>query len=330
MTGAGAGLLAWPLLGAALSAGLVALMLRMRWSGNLDLPNHRSLHASPVPRNGGLGVLLGALPALALSGAPVLLGCTLALALLSWLDDQFELSVGLRFGGHIAAAFLFLAFGSTALPVWAFTLALPAVVWMTNLYNFMDGSDGMAGGMALFGFTAFGLAASFGGNAAIAAVCLGLAGAAAGFLLFNFHPARIFMGDVGSIPLGFLAAAIGIDGAVRGLWGPWFPLLVFSPFVLDASITLLRRLLRGEKVWQAHREHYYQRMVQMGLGHRQTALWWYALMAAVGASALAGFAWPALVPALLAAWGAAYLGLARAIDRRWARFVAGRAEARPA
>jgi UDP-N-acetylmuramyl pentapeptide phosphotransferase/UDP-N-acetylglucosamine-1-phosphate transferase len=99
-------------------------------------------------------------------------------------------------------------------------------------------------------------------------VCAGVAAAAAGFLCFNFHPARIFMGDVGSVPLGFTAGALGLVGWRSGAWPLWFPLLVFAPFILDATVTLLRRALRGEKVWQAHRSHYYQRMVQMGLGHR--------------------------------------------------------------
>ena len=93
------------------------------------------------------------------------------------------------------------------------------------------------------------------------------------------------MGDVGSIPLGFLAAALGLEGLRRDLWPFWFPMLVFSPFIVDASVTLLRRLMRGERVWQAHREHHYQIMVRSGLGHRVTALLWYGLMALIAASA---------------------------------------------
>lgn len=120
----------------------------------------------------------------------------------------------------------------------------------------------------------------------MAAVSASCATAAAAFLLFNFHPARIFMGDAGSIPLGFLAGALGWLGWQRGLWDAWFPMVVFSPFIADATITLLHRLVRGERVWQAHREHLYQRLVRLGWGHRGTALAEYALMGVCAAAAL--------------------------------------------
>ena len=128
------------------------------------------------------------------------------------------------------------------------------------------------------------------------------------------------MGDAGSIPLGFLSAALGILGWRAGHWPLWFPLLVFSPFVVDASLTLARRVLRGERFWQAHRSHYYQRLVQLGWGHRNTALAEYALMAACGGLAL----W-ALGQTPAAQWMAvgtavvAYLVLATAVDLAWRR-----------
>jgi UDP-N-acetylmuramyl pentapeptide phosphotransferase/UDP-N-acetylglucosamine-1-phosphate transferase len=146
----------------------------------------------------------------------------------------------------------------------------------------MDGSDGLAGGMALFGFGGYAVAALSGPTPQIdlGIASAAIAGAAAGFLLFNFHPARIFLGDSGSIPLGFLAGALGYWGWLKGTWPVWFPALVFAPFIADASVTLLRRLARGERFWQAHREHYYQRMVQLGMGHGRTACAWYLLMLA--------------------------------------------------
>jgi UDP-N-acetylmuramyl pentapeptide phosphotransferase/UDP-N-acetylglucosamine-1-phosphate transferase len=189
---------------------------------------------------------------------------------------------------------------------------------MTNLYNFMDGSDGLAGGMALFGFSTYAAAAAFGGAPDVVLLSLCLAAAAAAFLAFNFHPARIFMGDVGSIPLGFLAGSLGLLGWDRNIWPLWFPLLVFSPFIVDASVTLARRALRGERVWQAHRDHYYQRMVRSGLGHAGTALRWYAVMAAAGASSLlALFAPQHLQYLALLAWLSIYLCAGWLIDRRW-------------
>jgi UDP-N-acetylmuramyl pentapeptide phosphotransferase/UDP-N-acetylglucosamine-1-phosphate transferase len=195
---------------------------------------------------------------------------------------------------------------------------------MGNLYYFMDGSDGLAGGMAVFGFGAFAWAAAMGGEAGLAVLCAGVAAAAAGFLCFNFHPARIFMGDVGSVPLGFLAGALGVAGWRAGAWPLWFPLLVFAPFILDATATLLRRALRGEKVWQAHRTHYYQRMVQMGLGHRGTALRAYGLMAGCGAAAVvaltAGFSLQCIIITMCIT---VHFFVAYRIDRAWRRHRAG-------
>ena len=112
--------------------------------------------------------------------------------------------------------------------------------------------------------------------AGLALLSASVAGAAAGFLPHNWAPARVFLGDAGSVPLGFLAGVLGVAGWTAGAWPAWFPLLVFSPFVVDASVTLLRRALRGERVWHAHREHLYQRMVRSGLGHGRTAALWYA------------------------------------------------------
>jgi UDP-N-acetylmuramyl pentapeptide phosphotransferase/UDP-N-acetylglucosamine-1-phosphate transferase len=193
-----------------------------------------------------------------------------------------------------------------------------AAAWLANLYNFMDGSDGLAGGMAAIGFGCSAMAALAWGDIQLAAASLSIAGAAAAFLVFNFHPARIFMGDVGSIPLGFLAAAMGILGWRNGVWPLWFPVLVFSPFIVDATVTLTRRLLRGDKVWQAHKEHYYQRLVRLGLGHRRTAIIEYFVMAAAGGSALwAAQRDPSVQLSVIAIWCVLYAFGMFAVDRLW-------------
>ena len=125
------------------------------------------------------------------------------------------------------------------------------------------------------------------------------------------------MGDAGSIPLGFLAAALGILGAQQNVW-PWlFPLLVFSPFIVDASVTLARRGLRGEKIWQAHRSHYYQRVVLLGASHRQLACAAYMLMLASAALAFALLLLPKFTGWLLALWAASFVLIFLTIDRRW-------------
>lgn len=307
-----------PLAGVA-SAVTIHLMLRFRLHGALDEPNQRSLHHRPVPRAGGIGILIAAALGAVEAGGPWLsASLALALAAVSAVDDQFNLPISLRFLAHFVAALGLWAGGGLPVDAWPATLAAVfAVVWMTNLYNFMDGADGLAGGMTLFGFAAYAYAASKGGDLQIAMFSGCIAAGAAGFLLFNFHPARIFMGDVGSIPLGFLAAALGLEGMRRNLWPPWFPIVVFSPFVVDASVTLLRRLMNGERIWQAHREHHYQVMVRSGLGHRNTALIWYALMAAAAASACA-----VLVNArqhwllMLGLWAVAYLALGYTVNAK--------------
>jgi UDP-N-acetylmuramyl pentapeptide phosphotransferase/UDP-N-acetylglucosamine-1-phosphate transferase len=125
------------------------------------------------------------------------------------------------------------------------------------------------------------------------------------------------MGDAGSIPLGFLAAAMGWIGVARGVWPAWFPVLVFSPFVADATVTLVRRALRGEAVWRAHRSHYYQRLVLHGWSKERLALSAYGMMIASSSSAVVALrtdAWGAC--AIILVWAAIWVALFVAIDRR--------------
>lgn len=200
-------------------------------------------------------------------------------------DDLRSLHAFFRFGAHLIAAALF-AFTLPAENWWLPLLWILSIGWMCNLYNFMDGSDGLAGGMGLIGFSAYAAASFIAGNSQLAMLNLVIAFACAGFLFYNFHPAKIFMGDAGSVSLGFLAATFGLIGWQQGDWSWWFPMLVFSPFIVDASLTLGRRLISGVRVWEAHRDHYYQRLVQLGFGHRRTALMEYSLMLASSLSAL--------------------------------------------
>ena len=282
-----------PLVAAVITALLIMAMLRMRARLPLDRPNARSLHNASVPRTGGVALMAGLAAGSAVAtilgqmvvATPLLLA--LGLAVPSFIDDYRGLAMQWRLLFHFVAAGMFVFFMLENEPVWLQAVLFLATVWVTNLYNFMDGSDGLAGGMTVVGFGCFAWAALQAGDMALALTCGSVAAAALAFLVFNFSPAKVFMGDAGSIPLGFLAATFGFTGWERGHWSPWFPLLVFSPFVIDATVTLLRRQLRGERVWQAHREHYYQRLIIMGWGHRKTALVEYALMAICGVSALA-------------------------------------------
>jgi len=312
-----------PLLALALSFGTLAWLL-----GDshrllvLDLPNERSLHAAPVPRTGGLGLLAGIVVGWLIAAPPgawLILAGALVLAGVSFFDDLRGLPVLVRLSVQLAVSGALVAWHWDAFPgaAWAVAAVL-AIAWMCNLYNFMDGADGLAGGMAVAGFGAYAIAAGLGGALELAALCAAITASALAFLAFNFPPARIFMGDVGSVPLGFLAAALGLLGWQQGLWPAWFPVLAFSPFVVDTTVTLARRALRGERVWQAHKEHYYQRVVQLGAGHRGTALGEYALMLAAGASALGLMAAPAPVQwAGLGVWVILYAAVMLWIDRLW-------------
>lgn len=302
----------------------IVLILRSRLARELaDVPNARSLHTRVTPRVGGLGIMFGVLMGWLYSGEGlwfVLVPLVLLFGV-SVLDDKHNLPVRWRFLMHfLAAAGVLLSM--TWPHSWQSLVLVPVllltIVWMTNLYNFMDGSDGLAGGMAMIGFGSYGVAAWSAGESSFAMVNLCIAAAALGFLIYNFHPAKVFMGDAGSIPLGFLSAALGIWGWTKSIWPAWFPLLVFSPFIVDATLTLIKRFVRGDKVTQAHREHYYQRAIQMGLGHRNLALLEYALMVLAGVTGVLclEYEWPW---ALLIAWVAIYAILIKFIDARWAR-----------
>lgn len=274
---------AFALVACALILGLL-LKTGLAWRLATDIPNDRSLHTRPTPRVGGWGIVPVSVIALLVVAPSMWLAavCAAFLAAVSQIDDRRGLPARVRFGAHLLAVALLVALNPAPVPWWALAAVGFLMVWLVNLYNFMDGADGLAGGMALFGFGGYAIAALTGATPQIdlGVASAAIAGAAGGFLLFNFHPARIFLGDSGSIPIGFLAGALGYWGWLKGTWPVWFPAFVFAPFIADSSVTLLRRLARGEKFWQAHREHYYQRMVRLGMGHARTACTWYLLMLA--------------------------------------------------
>lgn len=322
---------------AALSAFALSAWLTLRFSrpGSrlyiLDHPTQRSLHNQAVPRSGGVAIVasilvVGATVCVLRGEAPAglwwLAGGLLLAAGIGFADDRRSQPVLIRVLVQCAAAMLLVlgkfSFEQVELPGWS--AAVPHevaqlvtglfVIWMINLYNFMDGMDGFAGGMASMGFGTFALLGVLTDHLLFASLSLIIAGAAFGFLWFNFPPARIFMGDVGSYSLGVLAAGFTLWGVNDGLFPMWVPLLIFSPFIIDATVTLLWRTLRGESVLQAHRTHFYQRLVQQGFGHRNTVLGHYALMIACAASAVVAQYQSQLAQGLiLVGWGLVYLVL---------------------
>ncbi len=297
----------------------------------LDQPNERSLHTQPTPSTGGLAIIVALVFASFLTQlvypiGPILINISLSVLLIasiSLLDDWRHVAILQRLSIHFLAAYLLLwtnDFWITELVFPYFTWQLPLwiqivfsvlfVVWMVNLYNFMDGMDGFAGGMAVFGFGTMAILGGLAEHVTFMLLNLLVVGAVLGFLIFNFPPAKIFMGDLGASTLGLLAVTFILWAKQQHIFALWIGLLLFSPFIIDATATLLRRLLQGEKIWLAHKTHYYQRLVEFGWGHKRTVLCEYGLMALCGLSAI----WSTYLPmhgqwVLLACWAFIYGGL---------------------
>jgi UDP-N-acetylmuramyl pentapeptide phosphotransferase/UDP-N-acetylglucosamine-1-phosphate transferase len=301
------------------------------WLGRraiLDRPVERSSHREPVPRGGGIAVvpvLVAAWLALAgLGAAPpgtvAIAAAAAALALLSWLDDLRGLAVGLRLLGHVAAV----AAGLLMLPDGAvFQGVLPPLldrvatallwVWFVNLFNFMDGIDGITGVEAAtlgLGVALVDAGAGIAGDGS-AGLALCIAAGAVAFLRWNWHKATLFLGDIGSVPLGYLLAWLLLGLAARGLWAPALILPLY--YLADASLTLCRRLWRRERFWQAHRQHFYQRALAPDGDHGAVAL--LVLAGDALLLALAGLAvWQPLTALALALLVVA--GMLIALERR--------------
>jgi UDP-GlcNAc:undecaprenyl-phosphate GlcNAc-1-phosphate transferase len=328
--------LAAPALAASLSGIAVWLLLHAGSALPPDIPNARSLHVGSVPRAGGYAVWLGFIPA-ALIFAPGMpadwktwLPGWAALAVVSAIDDVHAVRVLPRLAVHAiaalwAAGWLVVHWGApdSAVGAAAATAALALVIaWSANLYNFMDGTDGLAASMGAIGFAAYGLAtgdpATGPAGSGAAPSLLAAAAAIVPFLAVNRPPASMFLGDVGAVPLGFLAAVFGIAGVAGHWWPAWFPLLVFLPFIADATLTLARRARRGERLWEGHRSHFYQRLHQLGAGHAGTLAIYASAMVGTAATALGCRLWaPAAGWWALAAWIAVVLMLFATIDYHW-------------
>ena len=257
-----------------ITTGVVTYFLRKK--SILDHPNERSSHSIPTPRGGGWGILLVLVPGWgALGVTPALLVGLVGLAGVSWLDDRRGLPPLPRLLVQVAAVGLGLwALGDRLVfQGWLpdsldHVLAALCWLWFINVFNFMDGIDGIAGSEAASVAIGLALTAAVAGAAPVLiGPALVLAGAALGFLAWNWQPARVFMGDIGSVPVGFALGWLLLSAAATGLW--LAALLLPLYFLADATLTLVRRLAAGQRVWQAHREHFYQKAVQNGCSHAQ-------------------------------------------------------------
>ena len=306
--------------------------------GILARPTDRGLHERPIPSGGGLSVslltLLGASAAHVLFSLPdgfvaALLGGGGLLTLLGWVDDRRALGPAPKAALQAAAALWAVALlGVPGGPEWLvphpaivplrYLFAALGIVWFVNLFNFMDGADGLAGLQALMAGLVSGLFLWAAGATGAAVVLLTMAAAAAGFLLLNRPPARIFMGDAGSCFLGYLFGVFAFcDLGAQGL--PFFYwLLLLSLFVCDATLTLSRRVARGERWYRAHRQHAYQRLILSGRSHGDILAGFAAihLLLLVPLCAL-GLYHPPWLPLLAAGWYSLLAALWWALQARY-------------
>lgn len=244
----------------------------------LDIPNGRSSHTIPTPRGGGVAIVISYLAALVwmlyagLMGRDLFLatfGAGAVIAALGFLDDHGHIAARWRLLGHFFAAAwaLFWLGGLPAISVFGMTLAPGLIVnvltafylvWLLNLYNFMDGIDGIASVEAICVCVGAAIIYALSGFGTLVWLPVLLACAVAGFLFWNFPPAKIFMGDAGSGFLGIMLGCLSLQGAWISSQFLWVWLILLGVFIVDATVTLIRRLVRGDKVYEAHRSHAYQ------------------------------------------------------------------------
>lgn len=276
-------------LAATLSAVLIALYLPFaRRLGWVDTPNSRSAHTQATPNSGGVAVVASVILVLLITPvaagvsralpahAPAMAAALLFICLIGAWDDRKHLSAGFRLSCFFATAavvvWLWLAPDSGAATVLTLVMTV-AFVWLLNLYNFMDGLDGLAALQTVavaVGLLGQGWLLSAGPVFLMVAAAVG--GAYFGFLVFNWPPARLFMGDAGSLSAGFLVGGLGIWGWQAAYLAPEAWVLLMSPFILDASATLAERIYRRERLTVAHRNHLYQHLARRWGNHRSVVL----------------------------------------------------------
>jgi UDP-N-acetylmuramyl pentapeptide phosphotransferase/UDP-N-acetylglucosamine-1-phosphate transferase len=287
------------------AAALIVILVRIVATRNqiVDHPTHRGLHSSPIPRGGGIGIVVVTITGLLLlngTAARTLVpwcAATLAIAITGLIDDVRGLSTAPRMAVHVAAAITAcLAYGvldGVSLPFAGYVhfgvlggaLTVIWIVGFTNAFNFMDGANGIAGAQAMIAGVAWAAIGHQRGDTLLLDLGILIAAGSAGFLLHNWSPARIFMGDAGSTFLGYtLAVAALLDTAADR--DALIPALIVWPFLFDSGLSFLRRLLHRENVFKAHRSHLYQRLVLAGWSHAQVATLYTALAVAGGAAAV--------------------------------------------
>ncbi len=253
-------------------------------SGMIAQPGERQSHEHATPTGGGLGLIFSIvittvclqlfIPLPDFWWQNMLPGVVL-LAVVGWRDDRFPVSSRIRLLVQLAVSLWLLGFGSSGFSLdnaGLLAVTTVAMVWMMNLYNFMDGSNGMAGFQGVFAGMTMAVFFQNGEHHTAALMALAVAAACAGFLPLNFPQARVFMGDVASVPLGFIFASLSVFGVMTGSLNLPVAVLIMSVFIVDATLTLLSRVFGGERWYTAHAQHVYQRLIAQGWSHRQVLL----------------------------------------------------------
>lgn len=326
------------LVGSAAAASLLLTGWVRRNAANwsvLDRPTGRGVHDATTPRGGGLAVAIAVLGSVGVGWAAGLIDAMLAsallgggfvIALVGWLDDRYDLTPVTRLVVHFAAGIFAVVLlgglpeirlGAAAVPLgWlGDAVAVVGVVWAINLYNFMDGIDGLAAGEAVQVGAGAALLSLWLGDVGTALACALVAGSALGFLRWNWAPARIFLGDTGSGLFGFMFATIALFAERGEGLAAWAWLLLLGVFGFDATVTLIRRVVRGDRWYRPHRLHAYQRLAGSGWSHARVVLGvaalngWLLALAAVG-TLRPGLFGPVVATAL-ASLLAAYLAVER-------------------
>lgn len=253
-------------------------------AGMIVQPGERQSHRVATPTGGGLGLVLSmvvsavclqfyvSLPLFWWQG---MLPGVVLLAIVGWLDDKRPVALLVRLLIQLVVSLWLVGYACLQLPVpllgWC-SGGILAMIWMMNLYNFMDGSNGMAGFQGVFAGAVMAVLFYLGEQPAPALLSMVVAAACAGFLPLNFPQARVFMGDVASVPLGFIFASLAVYGLVTGAFGLVSSILVMSVFIVDTSLTLARRVFRRERWYTAHNQHVYQRLITHGWAHSRVLI----------------------------------------------------------
>jgi len=258
-------------------------------AGMITQPGVRQSHQVATPTGGGLGVMFSIVvmsvvlhfihPVPAFWWQKMLPGILL-LVLIGWRDDKHPVSSLARLLVQLVVSLWLLGFGWLQYSVYEAVLyfgALITMMWMMNLYNFMDGSNGMAGFQGVFAGVVISVLFYLGDEQAMALLSVIVAAACAAFLPLNFPHARVFMGDVASVPLGFIFASLAVYGLQTGVLNWPVAILIMSVFIVDATLTLLARAIRGERWYTAHAQHIYQRLIAQGWSHSRVLIVYQAI-----------------------------------------------------